>query len=267
MPSDNEAAIGLLRADGTGKPELEALRGVAEFVARAGPHLVGRGPDPVLLLVPHTNMFSLANTATEATKRAVRVMQYRCRVSMAAVSEYAATAAMRVPPLVIVPAPRVLRKEAWDAVSAWARRGAVVLVTGRLETLERLGPAQPAGPAGMGAVRIPLGRGALLWSPQPLELSSNEEDVATLYRWALSEATVEPPFTVEGAGPACLIHAAVYQRAVLFTLASESDRATTVRLVHRESGATLEQPLLPWRAAMLLVQRRSGRVLARYPAS
>ena len=267
MPSDNEAAIGLLRADGTGKPELESLRGVAAFVARARPHLVGRGPDPVLLVVPHTNMFSPANTATEATKRAIRVMQYRCRVSLAAISEYAVAAAMRVPPLVIVPAPRVLRQEAWDAVAAWARRGAVVLVTGPLEAMGPLGPGQPGGPAGMGAVRIALGRGAVLWSPPPMESSSDEEALAALYAWALGEARVAPMFTAEGAGPSVLIHAAVYQRAVLFTLASESDQGASVRLVHRESGATLEQPLLPWRAAMLLADRRSGRVLARYPAS
>ena len=267
MPSDNEAAIGLLRADGTGKPELEALRGVAEFVARAQPHLVGRVPDKVLLVVPHTSMFSLVNTATDATKRAVRVMQYRCRVSLAAISEYAAAAALRAPPLVMVPAPRVLRKEARDAVGAWARRGAVVLITGPLGMVERLGPAQPAGPAGMGAVRIALGRGAILWSPQPVELSSDEEALAALYAWALGEARVAPLFTADGAGPTVLIHAAMYQRAVLFTLASETDQGATVRLVHRESGATLEQPLLPWRAAMLLADRRSGRVLARYPAA
>jgi hypothetical protein len=267
MPSDNEAAIGLLRADGTAKPELGALQGVAEFVAQAGPHLVGRRPDPVLLLVPHGNMFSRSNTATDATRRAVRVMQYRCRVSLAAVSEYAATAAMRVPPLVLVPAPRALRTEAWDAATAWARRGAVVLLTGPLEGAERLGPGSPGGPPGLGAVRIPLGRGALLWSARPVELSSDEEEAAALYGWALGEARVAPSFTAAGAGPSVLVHAAVFRRAVLFTLANETDREAGVRLVHHESGATLEQVLRPWRAAMLLADRRSGRVLARYPAS
>jgi hypothetical protein len=265
MPSDNEAAIGLLRADGTAKPELEALRGVAEFVAQAGSYLVGRQPDPVLLVVPHGNMFSLSNTATEATKRAVRVMQYRCRVSTAAVSEYAAAAAQRVPPLALVPAPRVLSEEAWGAVAAWARRGAVVLLTGPLEALRRLGPGRPGGPAGMEAVRIRLGRGALLWSPRPVELASDEEAVAELYRWALGEARVTPAFTADGAGPSLLVHAAVYRRAVLFTLAGEAGQAASVRLVHHESGATLEQRVPPGRAAMLLVDRRSGRVLARYP--
>jgi hypothetical protein len=212
-------------------------------------------------------MFSVSNTATAATKRAVRVMQYRCRVALAAVSEYAVTGSMRVPPLALVPAPRVLTGEAWDALGTWARRGGVVLVTGPLEPLERLGPAHPGGPPGLGTVRIPMGRGVLLWSPQPVELSSDEETVAAVYRWALGEASIEPPFTAVGAGPGVLIHAAVYQRAVLFTLVSETDQAESVRLVHVESGATLEPPLRPGRAAMLLVERRSGRVLARYPGA
>ncbi len=266
MPSDNEAAIGLLRADGSAKPELEAMRGVAAFVAGVRRHLVGRERDPVLLLVPHTNMFSMANTATDATRRAVRVLQYRCRVSASAVSEYAAAAGMRVPSLVLLPAPRVLRLETWDALLAWARRGAVVLATGPLEAAQRLGPGRPDGPPELGAMRIAVGRGALLWSPQAVELSPNEEAAAALYGWALREARIEPPFGVEGAGPSVLVHAAVYRRAVLFTCANESDQAARLRISHRESRATLEQALPPWRAAMLLVDRRSGRVLGRYPA-
>jgi hypothetical protein len=267
MPSDNEAAIGLLRADGTAKPELEALRGVAAFVAAARRHLVGRESEPVLLLVPHSNMLSVRNTATDATRAAVRVMHYHCRTAMAAVSEYAATAAMRVPPLVIVPAPRVLRPETWDALLAWADRGSRVLVTGPLAMVERLEAGKAEGPAG--ATRIPVGRGALLWSPLAVELSRDQEPAAAIYRWALSEAGIAPGFAVAGEGvdAAILVHGAFYRDAVLFTLVSESDRSSVIRVTVQGSGATFEQTLAAQRAAMLLVSRADGRLLARYPAS
>jgi hypothetical protein len=263
MPSDNEAAIGLLRADGTAKPELEAFRGVAAFAAQARAHLVGREDERVLMVVPHSNMFSVRNTATDATRRAVRAMQYGCRMGLSAVSEFAATPQMRVPPLVLVPSPGVLRREAWDAIRAWAGRGAVVLVTGPLEMLERLGARGSVGPSA--AVRIPIGRGEILWSPRSVELETDATPTIELYRWALGRARLEPAFTVDGAGDAVLVHSAAYQGAMLFTLVSEGSRSSALRLRH--AGRDLEVTLPAERAALFLVGRRDGRVLARYPAA
>jgi len=263
MPSDNEAAIGLLRVDRTAKPELEALRGVAAFVAQARRHLVGREDEPVLLVVPHSNMFSTRNAATDATKRAVRAMQYGCRMGLCAVSEFAATPAMRVPRFVLVPSPRELRDEAWDAVRAWARRGSVVLVTGPLEMLERLGTGQPVGPSA--AVRIPIGRGEILWSPQSVELASDDTATVELYRWALGRARLAPAFTVDGADASVLVHAATYRGAVLFTLVSEGSRSSVLRVRYgvRDFDVTLPGE----RAVLLLVGRRDGRLIARYQPS
>jgi hypothetical protein len=272
MPSDNEAAIGLLRADGAAKPELAALRGVAEFVAAAQRHLVGREDERVLMVVPHSNMFSVRNTSTDATKMAVRVMQYRCRVGMAAVSEYAVTPAMRAPRLVVVPAPLVLRQDAWEGLLAWARRGSLVLVTGpidrdehgnRVERLERLGIRGPD-VAAVVQRTIPLGLGAVLWSPQPAESSSDPEATAVLYRWALGQAGIEPAFSVDGADASILVHAAAYQSCVLFTLVSENPRAVTVHLYHRESHQGFDVVLPPERAALLLVGRADGRLIGSY---
>lgn len=260
MPSDNEAAIGLLRADGTAKPELEALRGVAAFAAEARRHLVGREDERVLLVVPHSNMFSPRNSATDATKRAVRAMQYGCRMGLSAVSEFAATPGMRVPPLVLVPCPGVLRRQAWDAIRAWARRGSAVLVTGPLEMLERLGARGSVGPSA--AVRLPVGRGEILWSPRSVELAKDDAATIELYRWALGRARVEPAFTVEGADASVLVHAAAYHSAMLFTLVSEGPRTSVFHLRH--GGRDFEVALPAERAALLLVSRRDGRVIARY---
>ncbi len=263
MPSDNEAAIGLLRADGSAKPDLEALRGIAAFAAAARPHLAagGREEEPVLLVVPHSNMFSTRNIATDATKRAVRAMQYGCRVGVAAVSEFAVAAGARAPRLVIVPAPRLLRDEAWAALQAWARRGSLVLVTGPLDQLEWMRPRAASGPSG--ARRLPLGRGAVLWCPEAVELAGDDGPATALYRWALERAGVAPPLLVDGADASALVHVAAYRDAWLVTLAAERE-AASVRIGHPRWAGARELAAPAGRAALLLLDRRTGRALARY---
>ncbi len=126
MPSDNEAAIGLLRADGTAKPELEPLIGIARFAAEARRHLVGREVEPVLLVVPHADMFGTRNTATDATKAAVRALVYGCRVGVSAISEYALAPAQPAPRVAVVPG-AISVLEAREVLAAWSRSGTAVV--------------------------------------------------------------------------------------------------------------------------------------------
>ena len=221
MASDNEAAIGLLRADGSAKPELEALRGIAAFAAAAGPYLVGREPEPVLMVVPHAAMFSTRDTATEATKRAVRALVYGCRVGVRAISEYALVPTMPAPGLVVVPADGLSAPQAQQTLSAWTRGGATVA---------------------MGTV---------------------EEE---RYRRLLGDAGIRPAFDVEGADASVLVCAALFQNAELYAMASAGDRATKLRVTPAGSRVAFEQPLAAGRAALVLVRRRDGRAIARYPA-
>jgi hypothetical protein len=266
MPSDNEAAIGLLRADGTAKPELGALRGVAAFVAAARPHLVGREEEPVLMVVPHSNMFSTRDTATAATKRAVRAMQYGCRVGLAAISELAAVPQRHAPALVLVPSPRVLTAEAWAALHAWAQRGARVLVTGPLAQLIPYASRPAIGPSG--AVRIRMGRGALLWAPEAVELMPEPSAAATLYRWALAEAGIEPAVVAPETAPTVLVHAARYQGCVLLTsVTPRGEPPRPIGLRYREPNRGFDVSLPARRVNLLLVRRSDGRAIASYPAA
>ena len=88
LPSDNEAAIGLMRVDGSFKPEFEAWRGMTRFATSAAPFMKDRERDDVLLVIPHANQFSVRTHAVEATRRAVRTMHYDCRITMSAASEF-----------------------------------------------------------------------------------------------------------------------------------------------------------------------------------
>jgi len=130
MPSDNEAAIGLLRPDGTIKPEFDVWRGITGFVRSVAPRLDGRAREQVVMVVPQANLFSVRTTAAEATKRAVRAMHYHLRVPMAAVGEFNIDAWPERPALAVVPSPRLLTREGWARLRAWAEQGSTVLVTG-----------------------------------------------------------------------------------------------------------------------------------------
>ncbi len=133
MALDNEVAIGFHRADGTAKPELEALLRFAAFFQKHGRHFVDAVADEVVMTIPHSQMFSVRNLATTATKLCVRVMHAGCRMTMCAVSEYTLSRLARVPRLVVVPSARVLTDGAWKAVCELAERGATVAMTGFIE--------------------------------------------------------------------------------------------------------------------------------------
>ncbi len=140
MPLDNESAIGLLRPDGTAKPEFSVLRDMAKFVATAVPHLGPREPDPVVMVIPHSHMFSVRNFATAATQRCVRAMCYHCRVTMSAVSEYALGRLSHRPRLIVVPSPRILTDVAWRHLMGLAEDGTAVLVSGPIDFDEHWRP-------------------------------------------------------------------------------------------------------------------------------
>jgi hypothetical protein len=136
MPLDNEAAIGLLRADGSAKPELQVLEGISRFVAESMHDLGPREPEPVVMVIPHSHMFSVRNFATAATQRCVRAMHYHLRVTMGAVGEYALERLDYVPKLLILPSPRILSEAAWQRLLELARDGATLLVTGPIDSDE-----------------------------------------------------------------------------------------------------------------------------------
>jgi hypothetical protein len=130
MPSDNEAAIGMWRADGTAKPEFDAWRRMTAFIASIASSLIGREREQVLLVVPQSHLFSVRNAATDATRRAVRAMHYHCRVTMGAVGEHNLESVATPPPLVVLPCPRVLREAAWTTLRGWVEQGTTLAVSG-----------------------------------------------------------------------------------------------------------------------------------------
>ncbi len=136
MNSDNEAAIGFYRADQTAKPELDSFLKITKFMQTHRDVLRGREDEAVVMLIPHSHMFAPRNFAQEATRKCVRAMFYQCRVPLRAMSEYEFAKTDPVAKMIIVPAPRVLTDESWNALVALAARGATVMISGVLDANE-----------------------------------------------------------------------------------------------------------------------------------
>lgn len=136
MKSDNEATIGLFRHDGTAKPELQPVTKYARFFSANRERMTDRQPEEVVMVIPHSNMFSTRNSATEATKRAVRVLSYRLGVPVAAVSEYGTRTLGRTPKLIILPSPGTLAEFAWRDILGMAKNGSTLLLSGPIDADE-----------------------------------------------------------------------------------------------------------------------------------
>ncbi len=149
MMSDNEAAIGLHRIDGTAKPELEPLRRFAAFYAARSGGMTGLAEPECAMVIPHSLMFSTRNFATESTRRAVRAMHAHCRSAMSAISEHRIGELRTRPKLLLLPAPRILTQSAWEALLALVEQGSTLLVTGPVDADEHWLPVPRIGALGV----------------------------------------------------------------------------------------------------------------------
>ncbi|HZO89915.1 MAG TPA: hypothetical protein VFB38_16415 [Chthonomonadaceae bacterium] len=132
MDSDNEVGIGFLRADGTEKPELEVFRELSRFFWNNRHRMVGRQLEETVIVIPHSNMFSVRNFADTATRRAVRTLEYDLGVPTRTVSEYRIQD-IGDPKFILLPSPRVLTQACWEALLAKVEAGATLLVTGPID--------------------------------------------------------------------------------------------------------------------------------------
>jgi hypothetical protein len=153
MPSDNEAAIGMLRADGSAKPEFGVFAGMNRFVRSVAGTLTGREPEEVMVLLPHAHIFSTRNAATDATRVSIRTLGVDLQIPVRASSDYTLDAVDPVPKLIVAPHPRMLGAGAWGRLLRLVEGGATLLVTGVLEADEFGRPAPRV--AGLG---VPVSR-------------------------------------------------------------------------------------------------------------
>ncbi|HEV8430907.1 MAG TPA: beta-galactosidase [Pyrinomonadaceae bacterium] len=300
MNSTNEVGIGFHRVDGTAKPELEPFLRIAKFMAQHGHHLRDRAAEPVALVIPHSQMFSPRSFAHEATRRAVRALYYYCGVPVQAVSEYTVNEYSGQAKLIVVPSPRVLSEKCWKTLVAEASRGATVAISGPFyedehwlskrhlpNTFVKVVPVAQSEGISIGGrqylVRyegeklqriekvvfphdMPLivkqGSGFIIWSPLPLELGDSMDALAAFYRLALSQARVTPVFSSFPRTPSVLVLPSVFRDVVLYTFISESNNDRMMAVTHLQSRSRFNVMVPAQRTATVLIDRRTGRVLA-----
>jgi hypothetical protein len=148
IPSDNEASIGFLRADGTAKPELDVFMDYARLYREHRDLLGKREPENVVMVIPQSGMYSVRDNATEGTRRCVRTMEYACDTPLRAANEFDLRKGLGNARLILLPSPAMLSEAAWEPLMAAVEAGAVLLVTGtvnrdqygrKVDRLRRLG--------------------------------------------------------------------------------------------------------------------------------
>ena len=133
MDDDNEVAIGALRPDGTEKPKAEILRRFARFARAAAPYYDHPSRAQVAIVTSQAFQYSALNPlAIEAQQKAVRALEYSCRVPSRVVAENQ-IANLGDPKLAILPSPMALGQAAWQDLLAYVRAGGNLLVTGSMD--------------------------------------------------------------------------------------------------------------------------------------
>lgn len=136
MTSDNENSIGLLRTDGSVKPEYRAMREWLRFIAAANPLLLEDEKLPrVWVLVPYSQWFARPDLGIEASRRAVRTLGYECGLIPQLVGEQQIVDLLNKverPDLIVLPGIQLLQADVWHVLKQAAEAGTTLLVSGIL---------------------------------------------------------------------------------------------------------------------------------------
>lgn len=112
------------------------------------------------------------------------------------------------------------------------------------------------------------GSGKILWATDPVELSDAIEPTAALYRFAMHVAGVRAAYReIHALSPGVLAYPTVLKDAILYSFSSESLDDEVVDIEDSMTGARLHFTLQGRRGAVVLLQRRGGKVIASYGAN
>ena len=111
---------------------------------------------------------------------------------------------------------------------------------------------------------VPQGSGRILWTADPVEFAEGYTAVSALYRWALDQARVKPPFReVKPLAPDVLAFPTVLTDAEIYSFSNESLDPRSVAIVDALTGAHIHFTMAAQRGAALLLSRQ-GKVLSSY---
>lgn len=133
MTNDNEVPIGILRGDGTEKPEANVMRGFAKFSREASPILRNPQSASVVIVTSQAAQFSTFRELQVAAQRnTVRAIAYYDKTPAIIIAENQIEK-LGSPKLAILPSAQSLAEPTWQALLAYVKGGGNLLVTGPVE--------------------------------------------------------------------------------------------------------------------------------------
>jgi hypothetical protein len=133
MTESNETPIGLIRPDGTEKPEATVMRSLASFAPALDEHLRNPEMPSIAVVTSQAAQFSvLGDLQLEAQRKAVRALAYHDHLTLYAVAENHISK-LGSPKLAILPSPQALTETAWQALLKYANDGGNLLITGPVD--------------------------------------------------------------------------------------------------------------------------------------
>ena len=133
MRSQQEVTIGVIRPDGTERPEEKVMEAMARFAAEASKHLSTPQPASVVILASQAEQYSvLSDLELQATMRAVRTLNYACHMPARLVTENHVEE-LGHPELVVLPSAQMLSDAAWKSLLQYVAEGGHLLLTGAVE--------------------------------------------------------------------------------------------------------------------------------------
>jgi uncharacterized protein (DUF2141 family) len=303
MTLDQEVTIGMVRTDGTDKPEVARFREMAAFAKQNAASFQKSELPQVAIVTSQAQQYSLLTQyAIAAQQKAVRVI-HDLDTPAYMVAENLLSK-LGSPKLVIVPSPQALSNSMWQALLAYADGGGTVLITGSMErdenwlTTHRLkdlgikaervdltfrNAVMKAGnqsmdvsfqdPKLVDALRfedgstykeVPHGKGFLIVTSLPVEFAEGNAATAFVYKAALQRAGVITPFTNKTGYHGVLVRPTVFADSVLYLFMSESAQDQPVDITDKTTGAHLAFAMPAQRSRLVLLDRKTGRELGRY---
>lgn len=153
---DREADFGMLRSDGSAKVWEKMMRNLGRFAHQTELFASSLIEPDVAIVLPQSYQLSVENAmAVEAQQSAVRALFNYAHGQAYVVGEYQIQL-LGSPKLILLPSPFGLTDEAWQAIEARVRDGAVLLVTGPFDGDPQLHPTGRQNAAGIPYTDAPL---------------------------------------------------------------------------------------------------------------
>ena len=304
MTEDVEVTIGVIRPDYTEKDEAAVMRGLASFAnTHREAFRAPQQPQVAIVLAQDLQYSTLNPMAVAAQQKAVRVLHNYLHVSGYTVAQNQ-LAHLGQPKLAILPSPQVLDDTAWKQLLTYVLQGGTLLITGSVDRdpywrytsrIKDLGIDAQVLPLNFrqgsmmidgktvpvafgqqafidelrfsdqsGWKELTVGKGKLLIASYPVEISEGNESTVAVYAAALRRAGVEPQYEVKQLSPGVLARPTVLDSAVLYLFLSESGRDEPIDVRDKLSGAEIKFTLPEQRAALVLINKKNGKVIDKY---